>query len=206
MVGSNWDQVLENVQTFVDVRDRHASEGGNFCRVTFQLTFLERNIEELSDIVKLAARLGVNRVKGHHLWVHFDEMEEESMRRSPEAIQRWNEAVLEAREAAQRHRLPNGEPVLLENIYLLDEAATEDIAPGGECPFLGQEAWVSAKGRFNPCCAPDEKRRTLGEFGNLEEKSLREIWNGEEYDRLLKSYRTRELCLGCNMRKPAEEQ
>ncbi len=205
MLGSNWEKVLENVRTFIAVRDEHAASGGNFCRVTFQLTFLEQNIHELADIVKLAADLGVNRVKGHHLWVHFDEMEDQSMRRSPEAIRRWNEAVLEARGAAQTHKLADGSTVLLENIYLLEEGATQDIAPGGKCPFLGQEAWVSAKGRFNPCCAPDEKRRSLGEFGNLHEQSITDIWNGEEYERLVRSYRTRELCLGCNMRKPAEE-
>lgn len=205
MVGSNWERVLENVRTFIAVRDAHAAAGGNFCRVTFQLTFIEENLHELADIIKLAASLGVNRVKGHHLWVHFDGMEEQSMRRSPEAIRRWNEAVLNARKAAQTHKLPDGQTILLENIYLLDEEATTDIAPGGKCPFLGQEAWISAMGRFNPCCAPDEKRKSLGSFGNLYGRSITDIWNSDDYNRLVRSYRTRELCLGCNMRKPAEE-
>jgi len=31
-----------------------------------------------------------------------------------------------------------------------------------------------------------------------------EIWHGERYRRLLATYRNRTLCLGCNMRKPAE--
>jgi len=104
----------------------------------------------------------------------------------------------------QETRLPNGERVLLENIFLLDPVATEDLSPGGPCPFLGQEAWVSAEGRFDPCCAPDAQRRTLGEFGNLEEVSIRDVWNGEAYRRLVASYRNRSLCIGCNMRKPAE--
>ena len=100
-------------------------------------------------------------------------------------------------------RLPSGRHILLENISLLDETATEDLAPGGPCPFLGQEAWVSALGRFDPCCAPDAERRTLGEFGNLHERGLMEIWNGESYRDLLSTYRNRKLCLGCNMRKPS---
>ncbi len=203
MLGANWEKVLENARTFIAVRDAFAAAGGNRCRVTFQLTFLEANVHELADMVRLAIDLGVDRVKGHHLWAHFDEIREQSMRRSPEAIKRWNAAVIEAREVAGNRLLPNGKHVLLENIFMLDETATEDLAPGGPCPFLGQEAWVSALGRFDPCCAPDAQRRTLGEFGNLHERGFMEIWNGEVYRELTSTYRNRSLCLGCNMRKPA---
>jgi len=203
MLGAQWDKVLANVRSFIAVRDQHAADGGNRCRVTFQLTFLERNVAELAEMVRLAIDLGVDRVKGHHLWAHFDEIEGQSMRRDVGAIRRWNQAVLEAREAAAERTLPNGRSILLENIFLLDETATQDLAPGGPCPFLGQEAWVSAVGRFDPCCAPDAQRRTLGDFGNLHEQGLMEIWNGDAYRQLVSTYRNRSLCLGCNMRKPA---
>jgi glycosyltransferase involved in cell wall biosynthesis/MoaA/NifB/PqqE/SkfB family radical SAM enzyme len=204
MVGARWERVLENARTFIEVRDTHAKSGGNRCRVTFQLTFLETNVGELADVVRLAAALGVDRVKGHHLWAHFDAIKGLSMRRSRESIARWNEAVLAARAAAHEARRPDGQTVLLENIFLLDPRAPDDLAPGGACPFLGQEAWVSAEGRFNPCCAPDAERRTLGEFGDLNDVGIREIWNGDAYRLLTTSYRTRKLCLGCNMRKPVE--
>ena len=94
---------------------------------------------------------------------------------------------------------------MLENIFLLDEDASEDLAPGGRCPFLGQEAWVSAEGRFDPCCAPDAQRRSLGEFGSLHERGFMEIWRGARYGELASSYRNRALCLSCNMRKPVED-
>ena len=202
MIGANWEKVLENARTFIAVRDAHAAHGGNRCRVTFQLTFLEANVGELADTVRLAIDLGVDRVKGHHLWVHFDEIKKQSMRRDPSAIRRWNEAVFKAREAAAERTLPNGQYILLDNIFPLDEDAVGDLAPGGQCPFLGQEVWVSAMGRFDPCCAPDAQRRTLGEFGNLHERGLMEIWNGDAYRELMATYRNRSLCLGCNMRKP----
>jgi glycosyltransferase involved in cell wall biosynthesis/MoaA/NifB/PqqE/SkfB family radical SAM enzyme len=204
MLNTQWEKVIENVRDFVAVRDEHAAGGGNRCRVTFQLTFLETNVGELADIVRLAIDLGVDRVKGHHLWAHFKEIKDLSMRRGPEAIRRWNHAVLCARGAAAERTLSNGKHILLENIFLLDETASEDLAPGGKCPFLGQEAWVSALGRFDPCCAPDAQRRTLGEFGNLQDKGIMEIWNSDVYNDLRATYRNRILCLGCNMRKPAE--
>lgn len=202
MLGTKWEQVLENARAFIEVRDAHAAAGGNRCRVTFQLTFLESNVHELADIVRLAVELGVDRVKGHHLWAHFGEIEELSMRRSPESITRWNKAVREARSVAQTDPLPNGERIQLDNIFELDAGAVTDLAPTGACPFLGQEAWVSAQGRFDPCCAPDAQRRTLGEFGNLQEQSFTNIWNGPAYQNLTRTYRSNALCIGCNMRKP----
>lgn len=202
MIGSDWEKLLENVRTLISVREAHAINGGNRCRVTFQLTFLEKNVIEIADIVRLAVEIGVDRVKGHHLWVNFDEMKEQSMRRNPEAIRRWNSAVLAAHEAAAERTLPNGKHILLENIFLLDEDAKDDPALRGPCPFLGQEVWVSPQGRFDPCCAPDAKRRTLGSFGDLYENELLGIWNSENYRTLVATYRNRTLCLGCNMRRP----
>jgi radical SAM protein with 4Fe4S-binding SPASM domain len=93
----------------------------------------------------------------------------------------------------------------LENIFPLD-ADAGDIAPGGECPFLGQEAWVASDGRFNPCCAPDALRRTLWEFGNLNAQRLPEIWESSEYRDLRENYMGKPLCRGCNMRRPVNGQ
>ena len=204
MLGGHWESAVENVRAFIAVRDRHAADGGNRCRVTFQLTFMEANVNELAAMVALAAELGVDRVKGHQLWAHFAEIADQSMRRNAASIERWNEAVLATRAVAHEKPLPNGERVQLDNFNLLEYSAGEDLAPGGQCPFLGQEAWVDAEGRFNPCCAPDAQRRSLGEFGNLKQGSLMDIWNGEDYRHLLASYRTRPLCIGCSMRRPVE--
>ena len=204
MLGSNWGRVVDNVRAFVQVRDEYAASGGNRCRVTFQLTFMEMNYRELPEVVKLAAQLGVDRVKGHHLWAHFSQIKGQSMRRDADSIASWNRVVEETYRAQQGNLLPNGEKVLLENIFPLESGGIEDIAPGAQCPFLGQEAWVASDGRFNPCCAPDALRRTLGEFGNVKETGLYDIWEGDAYQRLQASYMENRLCQGCNMRRPEE--
>jgi len=205
MLGTRLDAVLDNVRSFVPVRDDYAATGGTRCRVTFQTTFLESNIDELPELVRLAASLGVDRVKGHHLWAHFTQIEGLSMRRSSSAVERWNEVVTRTQEAADRFRLPDGSRVLLDNIHPIDPYAPDDIAPRGECPFLGKEAWVSAEGRFDPCCAPDALRRTLGDFGNIGDRSLMEIWTSPEYRRLRARYMENRLCHTCNMRRPMTE-
>lgn len=206
MIGSNLQEVLAATGEFIAVRDRHAAAGGNRCRVTFQLTFLQSNVDEIPDLVRRAIELGVDRVKGHHLWAHFPQIEKQSMRTSAEAIQHWNRIVAQCREIARTSPLSNGSTLLLENFFPLDPDAPENLAPGGACPFLGQEAWISAEGRFNPCCAPDAQRRTLGEFGDVTKNGIMESWNSPAYAELLATYSTRSLCLGCNMRKPVEER
>lgn len=204
MLGTRWEKVLENLRVFVAERDKQTRAGGYRVRVTLQLTFLQTNVDELAGIVRLAASLGVDRVKGHHLWAHFDAIRPLSMRRSAESIDRWNQAVVEARISAAEHLLPDGRQVLLENFHLLAHDAVTDMAPGARCPFLGQEAWVSAEGRFDPCCAPDAQRRTLGEFGNLHVVGIGEVWNGDTYRHLRETYTDHPLCRGCNMRQPVE--
>jgi MoaA/NifB/PqqE/SkfB family radical SAM enzyme len=201
MKGINFDKILHNVKDFIRERDAVFLMGGNYCRVTFQLTFLESNVDELPDMIRMASKLGVERIKGHHLWVHFNEMEKESMRRSPDSIMRWNRMVALAEDACEKYRLPSGKKILLENIFPLDPSSDE-ISPDSECPFLGREAWVSAEGVFGPCCAPDALRRTLGNFGSLTEQSLMSIWNGDEYRKLKSNYSSRNLCRTCNMRRP----
>ena len=194
MIGSNFEKRLQNVKDFIRVRDEIAAGGGNFCRVTFQLTFLELGLEELPDVILLAKELGVNRVKGHHLWVFTHEMQKENLRRNSDSIARWNSIIYKAIEAA-------GDQVLLENIYPLDDSAAQELLADGVCPFLDKEAWVSSEGRFNPCCAPNEERLKLGEFGNLYDTSIEKIWTGPIYQDLKKNYLKHSVCKGCNMRK-----
>ena len=197
-----FDAALEGVGRFVAVRDRVADEGGNRCQVSLQVTFLETNLHELPDIVRLAGRLGVDRVKGHHVWTHYPELEQLSMRRSNEAKGRWNEVVQECRAAAEASSLPGGERVRLENFFELSPGANGDAVSDGHCPFLGREAWINTEGRFDPCCAPDELRQGLGSFGHVEDEGLMAIWNGEAYRTLLSTWREKPLCRDCAMRRP----
>lgn len=201
MIGSNFEKRLQNVKDFIRVRDEIAKSGGNFCRITFQLTFLEMGLEELPDVVSLAASLGVNRVKGHHLWVFTEQMQNQNLRKNRESIQKWNQIVESALKRAEQERLPDGSKLILENIYPLEISATEELVPEGVCPFLGQEAWVSTEGRFNPCCAPNIERLKLGDFGNLQDSTLEEIWESSNYQELQQNYLKNPVCKGCNMRR-----
>jgi MoaA/NifB/PqqE/SkfB family radical SAM enzyme len=203
MLRLDFDQAVRNVRTFISHRNEHYVRTGHYCRVTFQLTFLQNNMHELADIVRLAAELGVDRVKGHHLWAHFQEIEPLSMKASARSVQDWNRYVAEAFEARDRFPKPDGTLVLLENIWPLTESQPTEVPTDYVCPFLGQELWVSATGRISPCCAPDDLRRSLGDFGTIENQTLGQVLESSAYRHLMATYREHPLCQTCNMRKPA---
>ena len=203
MLGTQWENVLNNIKDFIKIRNDYSiNKINNYCRVTLQLTFLEDNVNELADIVALGIDLGIDRIKGHHLWDHFAEIKNQSLRRNASAIERWNSAVEKAQAVAQQKALPNGKFILLENIYPLTKEDHFKPNESDVCPFLGKEIWVASDGRFNPCCAPDQERRELGDFGNLHEKSLTDILLSDQYQTLKENYQQQGVCQRCNMRKP----
>jgi radical SAM protein with 4Fe4S-binding SPASM domain len=202
MVGIDFENAVNNVKEFVEYRNQHYKSGGNYCRVTFQLTFMQNNMHELAEIIKLAAYLDVDRVKGHHLWAHFDEIKKLSMKADSSSINKWNGYVKEALEAADKYRRPNGDKVLLENIYPLEDIEKKEVPQSYSCPFLKKEIWISATGKISPCCAPDKERDKLGDFGNIQNQTLQEIISGNNYKNLVANYKNQSLCKTCNMRKP----
>jgi glycosyltransferase involved in cell wall biosynthesis/MoaA/NifB/PqqE/SkfB family radical SAM enzyme len=200
----DFDKAISNVKEFIRVRDAHFEATGVFCRVTFQLTFMQNNMHELADIIKLAASLGVDRVKGHQLWAHFEEIKDLSMKATDNSRKKWNRYVAEAYTAAEEFRKPNGEKVFLENILPLEEDTPQEVPESYECPFLRKEIWVSATGTYSPCCAPDNLRRSLGNFGTTATHTVKEVFRSPQYQNLVRNYKSIPLCQTCNMRKPKE--
>ena len=203
MKGLNYNQVLEKVKEFIAFRNKLFTETGWYCSITFQLTFMQNNMHELADIVKLAAELGVDRVKGHQLWTHFEEIKSLSMKETKESVSNWNEYVKQAYTTKENFRKPNGEKVILENIIPLHDDETKELPEEYECPFLTKELWISATGNISPCCAPDNLRKSLGDFGNISTTTIEDVLQSSDYTELVSNYKTKALCKTCNMRKPA---
>lgn len=198
MRGSGFDRAVDDVRAFVAVRDAHAAAGGHRASVSFQFTALETNVDELAGVVRLAAALGVDRVKANHVVAHVDALRALSSRRDARAIARWNAAARAAHAAASEAPLASGERVRLQGVARIDSAPGE--APRGACPFLGREAWVDVEGRFRPCFRAEARHAALADFGDLATTSLAAIWNGEAYRALVASHAEREPCRVCPLR------
>lgn len=195
MPGLSLDAAVANVRALVTARDDRARAGGRRCGVSFQVTAQEANVHELADIVRLAAALGVDRVKLNHLQPRLPGLEAASLRRSPEAITRWNTAAAEARAAAE------GSQVVLQNAVplALDPRAP---APLGPCPFLGREAWIHPDGRFAPCPHPAAARGAFGQLGSVAVATLGELWASDRFRTLAATYEDHAVCRACPLRRP----
>jgi radical SAM protein with 4Fe4S-binding SPASM domain len=201
MQGSNFEKGIQNIKDFLKIRNNYANSGKNCCQVTLQLTFMETNLHELEDIVRLGIGLGIDRIKGHHLWTNFAAIEPLSLRRNATSITKWNDVVLKIKKIVAENLLPNGKHLSLVNFDILESGATKNLIPSGICPFLGNEAWIAPDGRFSPCCAPDAIRRKLGDFGNIKDRDILDIWHDKSYQFLLKNYMQNNICITCNMRR-----
>ena len=202
MLGSHFDKRVQSVKEFINVRDEVFETTGHYCRISFQMTFMKRNYQEIPEIIRLAHSLGVDRIKGHHLWILYPEMENESLKQSSEYIDEWNKTVDIAFQTVDQLYKESGRKLLLDNFYKLDSNQNIDIPQSWECPFLIQEAWIAWDGTFNICCAPDEERKTLGSWGNIKNDDFMTLWKNQKLIDFQKHYKKNPLCQKCVMRKP----
>jgi len=204
MIGADTNKQLVNIENFLKVRDAYASKTGRRCTVTIQVTFMRSNVEHVPDILRWAISHGVDRLKGHHLWVTWPELEDESLKRSDTLIRQWNAIVMELRKIADTHLLPNGKHIRLVNVTPLH--LEQPTVATGSCPFLCKEAWIEADGSFHVCCCPSEVRKSFGTFGSLASDSLRRLWSSFRYRSFVSTWGDHENCKICNMRKQEESE
>lgn len=203
MGGGHTITQLANIERFLHLRDDFTRQTGRRSTVTLQMTFMRSNVEHIGEVLRWAIPRGVDRLKGHHLWVNWAELADESLKSSNALIKRWNQVVTELEHFAKEHRLPNGKRIRLDNITHLRETHQADAK--GSCLFLGKEAWIEADGSFQVCCCPSEVRKSFGTFGSVAAESLRRLWSSPRYRSFVTSWGDHENCKICNMRKQEEE-
>ncbi|MHA1278426.1 MAG: radical SAM/SPASM domain-containing protein [Candidatus Helarchaeota archaeon] len=206
MTGIDFEKQLTNISILVKQRDEIRSEGVNYPTISFQVTFLEKNLQELPLLLKLAIQMNIDRLKGHHLWVTWPELQSESLRRNSNSISRWNQMVDKLYYIADKFRLKNGKKIKLDNFYKISKNyLVKGIPREWKCPFLGKEAWIAWDGTFNVCCAPDNLRKSLGTFGNVNKHNFMDLWESKKYHKLVKTWGSHDVCKNCNMRRPLND-
>ena len=206
MEGINFEMQITNIQNFVQIRDKIRKEGINNPMITFQATFLKRNLNELPELLRMAIKMDIDRFKGHHLWITHPELENESLRRDLDSIKNWNNIVEKMYKIAENGRLKNNKKIKLDNIYpILYKTKNKKIPENFICPFLGREAWIAWDGTFNVCCAPDDLRKNFGNFGNVKHENFMDLWTSQNYLDLIKNWGNYEICKICNMRKQIQD-
>jgi MoaA/NifB/PqqE/SkfB family radical SAM enzyme len=162
--------------------------------LALQMTLMRSNYLELPDLIRLAHRLGAQRVKAYHLFSFRPEMDAESLLLQPGL---WEPVLADAL------RLGADLGIDLQLAEPMAQSPAE-VQHGAICHLPWHETWVDLDGSVLPCHSHAGQRA-----GDLMQTPFRDIWNGELYQHIRRGFAQRQPtwnCDGCGMtcRKPSE--
>ena len=199
-------KIVENVRNFTRLqRELNAPKP----RVSLWLTGLRETVDQLPNFVRLAHDVGVTEVYLQRL-VFFDAAEANhgSMARAESALfehttEREEALITEAEQVATQlgvmfsasGAVDPGESIRMQR----------SDAPWSLCRRPWSLMYITANGRVLPCCIAPFSMKGYGSFtlGDATQESLREIWNGSEYQRFREGLLTSApppACSNCGLR------
>ena len=150
--------------------------------MNFVMTMFDRNIEELPELVKLAAEIGLDEVKGVYLTVFSENLLNETLYNKKEKVEKiFKESLDLANKLNIKLKLPylQGEDVAGDDLHKPCFVAWRDF-------FIGSDGYV------RPCQSNATKF-----FKYDMEKPFEEIWNSTEYQEFRKNVNTQAMCQEC---------
>ena len=194
---ATFDRVVENVTALMQLKKEL---GVAMPRVSLWFTVMRRNIVELPDFVRLAAKVGATQVNVQRL-VHYGEglaVQEQSVYGTL--------TVMEETLLAEASRLSQELEIVLSASG--NTTPVESLTPDErERPWSGcQRPWslsyITANGNVLPCCiSPWTAKDYPGLIlGNALAEPFTEIWNGGRYQQFRTQFETRDApdpCRGC---------
>ena len=149
--GGNLDHVLRNLRYLVEYR-RHARRADPL--IEWQFLVMKHNQHQMDDARRLAAEIGVDRIRFTGAGLPFKELTNTSLARD------WLSDLPAYRGYSPERFEPEG--------YLYDE----------KCFYLYRAMTVNPRGEVSPCCVVYEQS---ADFGNLVKDDLSQVWNNEQY-------------------------
>jgi MoaA/NifB/PqqE/SkfB family radical SAM enzyme len=200
-----FDKIVANVKNFTRMqRELNAPKP----RVSLWLTGLRETVDQLPNFVRLAHSIGVTEVYLQRLVFFDDPMSEKSLARAESAL---FEHTTEREEALIRE----AESVAKELGVMFSASGAVDPgesikmqrsdSPWSLCRRPWSLMYITANGRVLPCCIAPFSMKGYGSFtlGDATQNSLREIWNGQEYQRFREGLLTSApppACANCGLR------
>jgi len=153
---------------------------------------MKENVMELSEIIYLARRLGIKRIKIVHLMVHSPELTDQSLFQNIELAQN---IFSQTKMLGNKLNIEIFLPPLEEKEYFCYE------------PFT--TIYINWNGDVRPCCACTINEKNSLKLGNLREQSLLELWNCKQMREIRKSLifgrNLPEFCKSCSQRYLSQE-
>jgi MoaA/NifB/PqqE/SkfB family radical SAM enzyme len=199
-------KIVENVRNFTRLqRELNAPKP----RVSLWLTGLRETVDQLPNFVRLAHDVGVTEVYLQRL-VFFDsgEANESSLARAESALFKHTteteEALIrEAEDVAKELGVMFSASGAVDPGESIRMARTDN--PWSLCRRPWSLMYITANGRVLPCCIAPFSMKGYGSFtlGDATQETLREIWNGSEYQRFREGLLTSApppACTNCGLR------
>jgi MoaA/NifB/PqqE/SkfB family radical SAM enzyme len=200
-----FDKIVANVKNFTSLqRELTAAKP----RVSLWLTGLRETVDQLPNFVRLAHSSGVMEVYLQRLVFFEDPMKETSLARAESALfehtTEREEALIHEAESIARQL-----GVMFSASGAVDPSESIKMqradSPWSLCRRPWSLMYITANGRVLPCCIAPFSMKGYGSFtlGDATQNSLREIWNGPEYQRFregLLSSAPPPACANCGLR------
>lgn len=178
-VNSDLDFIVKELKDIVRIKKENNL---NYPYMNFVMTMFERNIEELPDLVRLAAEIGLEEVKGVYLTVFSESLLNESLYNKKDKVKAvFDKAEKLGEELNVKIKLP----------YLQGE----DIAQNNEhkdCYTAWRDFFVGSDGFIRPC-----QSNSLKFFKYDKTKNFEDMWNSTEFQNFRKNVNTKNMCKGC---------
>ena len=200
-----FDKIVANVANFTRLqRELNAPKP----RVSLWLTGLRETVDQLPNFVRLAHSVGVTEVYLQRLVFFDDPMSENSLARAESALfehttERENDLIREAEAVAASLGVMFSASGATDPGESIRMQRTDN--PWSLCRRPWSLMYITANGRVLPCCIAPFSMKGYGSFtlGDATQSSLRDIWNGPEYQRFRDGLLTSApppACSNCGLR------
>jgi len=200
-----FDRIVANVKNFTTMqRELNTPKP----RVSLWLTGLRETVDQLPNFVRLAHSIGVTEVYLQRLAFFEDPVSESSLARAESALfehttEREEALIHEAESIARELGVMFSASGAVDPGESIRMQRTDN--PWSLCRRPWSLMYITANGRVLPCCISPFSMRGYSNFtlGDATQNTLREIWNGPEYQRFREGLLTSSpppSCANCGLR------
>ena len=183
--GANFDDVMSKVKNFTSELKKRNKK----TIVSFSITILKDNIDEIPDFLNLARETGVKKMIFQTIQNKDDYLERYDSKTKSQTVVNFVDEL--QRKIIEIQKLAKKDKILI----IFDEQKSM-----GGCMWPWRGIYVTWNGYITPCC------KTLNyndpDMGNLLKQDFWKIWNNKNYQMYREMLRKREAplkCVGCNM-------